>query len=244
MINWRPFPNFPDYSISDCGLVKTKNGRISNGGADKNGYRTFHIGAIRKTFKIHRLVAEIFIGPIPEGMQINHKNGIKHDNRVENLEIVTPSENLKHSFRVLGRKSENMGQKNQPKGTVHFHAKFTDNDIREIFRLAHSGVNGKRIAAIYSTNQTNISAILRRAAWKHVVDENGCAIPPFDSSCYLKQPKRGEESGAAKLTESEVQEIRRLYATGIVQTELARRFHVGQNTISRIILRKTWAHVA
>ena len=58
----------------------------------------------RRTVFVHRLVATAFISDIPEGMVINHKNGIKTDNRVENLEIVTQKENVIHSIEVLGNK--------------------------------------------------------------------------------------------------------------------------------------------
>lgn len=47
----------------------------------------------------HRMVWEAVNGQIPEGMQINHKNGIKHDNRIANLELVTPLENVQHACR-------------------------------------------------------------------------------------------------------------------------------------------------
>jgi transcriptional regulator CtsR len=49
---------------------------------------------------VHRIIWESVYGPIPEGMQINHINGVKDDNRIANLELVTPSENTKHAYRL------------------------------------------------------------------------------------------------------------------------------------------------
>lgn len=68
-----------------------------------------------KTQQIHRLVASAFISNPQRKEQVNHKNGIRNDNRVENLEWVTNTENQRHSFQVLGRVSGRKGKRNSLK---------------------------------------------------------------------------------------------------------------------------------
>lgn len=58
------------------------------------------IDGVRIVGLAHRLVWQHFYGDIPDGMVINHKNGVKDDNRPENLEVVSYSENMKHAYRV------------------------------------------------------------------------------------------------------------------------------------------------
>lgn len=58
----------------------------------------------------HRFIWEHVNGRLSEGLQINHINGVKDDNRIENLEAVTPSENLKHAYRI--GLSDARGEKN------------------------------------------------------------------------------------------------------------------------------------
>lgn len=71
----------------------------------RRGYESIMLSKnnVQRVFRVHRLVAFSFI-PNPENKKtVNHKNGVRHDNRVENLEWCTTSENHIHAFRVLNR---------------------------------------------------------------------------------------------------------------------------------------------
>lgn len=113
MERWEKISGYANYEISTLGNVRnTKTGRILKPARTKKGYLVFGLcnQCKMRTHQAHRLVAMAFIKKPYGKDQINHINGIKDDNRVENLEWVTGAENIQHSFKVLGRKkSEKAG---------------------------------------------------------------------------------------------------------------------------------------
>lgn len=119
---WKDIPRYIGiYQVSSCGRIKRIEhttidclGRkriypevILHPQKNRNGYMQIILYSEGnfEMLSVHRLVAEVFIPNLENKEQVNHKNGIKTDNRVENLEFVTRSENVLHSYHTLKRKA-------------------------------------------------------------------------------------------------------------------------------------------
>lgn len=110
---WKTLDFNPAYEVSDLGEVrKIDNKYYPKFQKDKDGYVYCSLSmgnGIKKKFRVHRLIAHAFI-PNPQNKpEVNHKNSIRNDNRADNLEWVTRSENEKHAFR--GNRNQEMRDK-------------------------------------------------------------------------------------------------------------------------------------
>lgn len=174
METWKPVIGYEGiYEVSDTGRVK----RIA-GWSD--GRKTKPVGILRinpnkryarvilhnkligdpKYLLVHRIVMAAFVGPLPSGMEVNHKNGKKHDNRLENLEYMTHPDNQLHAHRVL--------KIHHFKGSESGTAKVNESQVALMRELRRQGWMLKDLAVKFGLSISTICWICKNKAWRHV----------------------------------------------------------------------------
>ncbi len=141
------------------GVVVKKKGRIVKQHFNHSMYLqiAFSMHGKMSMNRSHRVIAKMFI-PNPENKpEVNHLNGIRHDNRVENLEWCTPKENTQHAFRT--------GLVKFPNGDNHHLSKLTFEKAKEIRRRIKNGETGKELSSIYNVSESIISQIKTNKRW-------------------------------------------------------------------------------
>lgn len=166
---WRDVPEYEGiYQVSHFGRVKRFGGtprcrydRIIKPRLSNTGYLTVSLSfnSVVKQKQIHQLVMQTFVGPQPEGVWVNHINGIKTDNRLQNLEYATPSENTQHAYDT-GLRSKLYGTDNG-KG-------FIDEETIYLIEIAYRyafdefGFSRAVLAQTFGVSRTTLTNIINR----------------------------------------------------------------------------------
>ena len=169
------------YQISNLGRIKAVQRKVRNSSVGgfrnlpekilktriENGYYslTLNKGVKQLFICIHRLVAIAFI-PNPENKRcVNHLDGNKLNNNVNNLKWSTHSENEKHAYqiglKISHRVSINQGEKSS-------FSKLKENQVIEIYYLNEKR---KELAKKYNVNQSSIDNIKNKKTWKHILNK-------------------------------------------------------------------------
>lgn len=154
-------PSFPDYLATDDGKIFKISGTEMKQYTTKFGYKRTALrrNKVRKHLYVHRLVCEAFIGPLPHGLQVDHINGNRTDNTLENLRYVTAKENINHK-KDLG--TAFVGEK-------HFGAKLTDKAVEYIrskyVRHSYHKSNARELADKFGVTKSNIIKIVNMHHW-------------------------------------------------------------------------------
>ena len=172
---WKIIEEFPRYLISNKGRIK-----ILSTLEDKkvfvkdDGYIATTLGNGKQSYKyVHRLVAEAFIKNKHNKPQVNHINGIKGDNRAENLEWVTPAENIRHAIDTgllkYKKKEKEIKNSKYSLGEEANGSKLTPEKVIEIRVLwEYREYRQTELADMFNVDPRTINHVITRRQWKHI----------------------------------------------------------------------------
>lgn len=235
-IEWRLVAvngNSTGYMVSSTGkIMNTRTGKILDPMVSRKGYHQIcmNCNGVYTNPMVHRVVAQAFI-PNPENKpQVNHINGDKSDNRVENLEWVTCQENIDHAWATGLHKPRYGDDANA--------SKYTEKQVHEVCKLLEQNkLLNTEIAKITGVDVYVISKIKCRNCWMHISDQYKIPIPEAN--------KTGQDAPASKYTDEQIHQVCKMIAEGnISNVDIAKATGVGIDMVHRIKFGKNWNHIA
>lgn len=182
---WKPIPGFSDYSASSCGKIRNKKHRILKSWVTKYGYEMVQTKYRNPVF-VHRLVALAFHPNDDLKPEVNHIDGNKLNNYIQNLEWVTKVENLAHARKIGLYKNQPIAVSLASQGSKSRFAKLNETDIPIIFRMKKAGAKMAEIAKVFNMSVSGLEKVVAKKSWKHVVICSAALF--YFSSCRNSTP--------------------------------------------------------
>lgn len=158
-------PNHEGFYATKDGQIIGKRGKPLIGHVDRCGYKEVLLSenGVTNQYRVHRLIAETFI-PNPNNLPcVNHKDGNKLNNCVDNLEWCTYSDNTKHAY--------NKGLQQKICGEKHHAHKLSEDSVRYIkrmYRKRDKEFGAVALANKFGVDRTTIHDIIRGKTWREV----------------------------------------------------------------------------
>lgn len=222
------------YMVSDKGRIKSINNknkkeRLIKGAISEFGYRFVHLRntkeKISKNCFVHKLVCEAFIENVFSKPQVNHIDGNKLNNNLENLEWATAKENTQHAH--------NTGLAKARKGEDSNFSKISEAQVLEIRKRRSLGETQESISKDYNINANAISSIVTGKNWKHL---------PVLSNKRVNADKKHGKAAACKLKKEQVLEIITIHKSKTLLS-VSKIYGVCFQSISNIRNGITWSSV-
>jgi len=218
---FKAVPGYEFAEVNELGQIRSSlTKRIYKPYKDKDGYLRCKVwdGEKNRGIYVHRAVALVFVDNPEDKPIVNHKNSVRHDNRIENLEWVTPKENSEHG----------VASGNFPKGESAFASKYSEEEVRYVCTLLQERLSSAKISRITGIPISTINGIRIGHSWGHISCE------------YDFKPHK------PKLTEDVAREIKKLLSQGFNYNEIVQRLEhprVNRHTVGNIALGKTFKHL-
>jgi hypothetical protein len=175
---WKPIPSLDDcFEASSHGRIRRVKGNLgSNIGLiirphlNSSGYQLVYItlNGYRRKYRVHRLVAEAFLGPRPPGKQVNHIDGVKANNARSNLEYVTAKENMRHAMRLGLIRTAGLSIRNF-RNEDKLWRKLSIRSVKHI-RENPDNLTGVALGKQFGVDHCTVSRIRSGKMWKHLLD--------------------------------------------------------------------------
>ena len=172
--NYKEYEHNTGYLVYDDGRIYSKPnkgnrgiGRFLKPFINKKGYAKVKLYPECKTVSVHRMIAETFIANPNDLPQVNHKDGCKTNNCVNNLEWCTNAENFNHA-----NDTGLINEKTRPRGIEHGRAKLTELEVIHIRTICIKGDTSFGVRALakrYDLDPSTISSIVNGDYWKHLL---------------------------------------------------------------------------